>query len=301
MNWAARLIGGRFHYGWLTVGVVFLVLLAAAGTRATPSVMMVPLEHQFGWSRATISLAISVNIALYGLMGPFAAAAMQRFGVRPTLARRARHDGGGRGAVVADDASVADGPDLGRDGRRLDGRGGAVAVGDGRHALVHHAPWPRDGHSHGQFGDRPTGVPADARGDCRALRLAPGRVGRRGRGGGRVAAGRVSVAGASGGHAVAPVRRTRRRTGRQYRHQTESACHRVRHARHGEQDARFLAAVLQLLYLRREHQRLCRHAPDRDVRRLRHDGSAGRVAARRHGHLRSVRHDAVGLAVGPLQ
>ncbi|HEV3427725.1 MAG TPA: MFS transporter [Paraburkholderia sp.] len=85
MNWAARRVGGRFHYGWLVVAVVFLVLLAAAGTRATPSVMMVPLEHQFGWSRATISLAISVNIALYGLMGPFAAAAMQRFGVRPTL------------------------------------------------------------------------------------------------------------------------------------------------------------------------------------------------------------------------
>ncbi|ACC71903.1 MFS transporter [Paraburkholderia phymatum] len=85
MNWAARVIGGRFHYGWLAVAVVFLVLLAAAGTRATPSVMMVPLEHDFGWSRATISLAISVNIALYGLMGPFAAAAMQRFGVRPTI------------------------------------------------------------------------------------------------------------------------------------------------------------------------------------------------------------------------
>ncbi|SDE30137.1 MFS transporter [Paraburkholderia lycopersici] len=85
MNWAARRIAGRFHYGWLVVAVVFFVLLAAAGTRATPSVMMVPLEHQFGWSRATISLAISVNIALYGLMGPFAAAAMQRFGVRPTL------------------------------------------------------------------------------------------------------------------------------------------------------------------------------------------------------------------------
>ncbi len=85
MNWAARLIGGRFHYGWLAAAVVFLVLLAAAGTRATPSVMMVPLEHDFGWSRATISLAISVNIALYGLTGPFAAAAMQRFGVRPTV------------------------------------------------------------------------------------------------------------------------------------------------------------------------------------------------------------------------
>jgi len=85
MNWVARLVGGRFHYGWLAVGVTFLVLLAAAGTRATPSVMMVPLEHDLGWGRATISLAISVNIALYGLMGPFAAAAMQRFGIRPTL------------------------------------------------------------------------------------------------------------------------------------------------------------------------------------------------------------------------
>jgi len=51
MNWAAKLIGKRFHYGWLTVAVVFLVLLAAAGTRATPSVMMLPLEHQFGCGR----------------------------------------------------------------------------------------------------------------------------------------------------------------------------------------------------------------------------------------------------------
>jgi predicted MFS family arabinose efflux permease len=85
MNWVARRLGGRVHYGWITVGVVFLVLLAAAGTRATPSVMMLPLEKQFGWSRGTISLAISINLALYGLAGPFAAAAMQRFGVRPTV------------------------------------------------------------------------------------------------------------------------------------------------------------------------------------------------------------------------
>jgi predicted MFS family arabinose efflux permease len=47
--------------------------------------MMLPLEKQFGWSRGTISLAISINLALYGLAGPFAAAAMQRFGVRPTV------------------------------------------------------------------------------------------------------------------------------------------------------------------------------------------------------------------------
>ncbi|BDD92658.1 MFS transporter [Pandoraea sp. XJJ-1] len=81
----ARRINGHFHYGWIVVGVIFLVLLASAGIRATPSVMMVPLEHDFGWSRATISLAISVNLALYGLTGPFAAAAMQRFGIRPTV------------------------------------------------------------------------------------------------------------------------------------------------------------------------------------------------------------------------
>ncbi len=69
-----------------------------AGTRAAPGVMMIPLEQQFGWSRATISLAIGINIALYGLMGPFAAAAMQRFGVRPTLLAALGHDGRRRGA-----------------------------------------------------------------------------------------------------------------------------------------------------------------------------------------------------------
>ena len=76
---------GRFHYAWVAVGVTFLVMLITAGTRATPSVMMVPLEHAFGWSRATISLALSINLALFGLMGPFAAAAMLRFGLRRTV------------------------------------------------------------------------------------------------------------------------------------------------------------------------------------------------------------------------
>ena len=86
MNWAARRLSrAACITGGFPCGVVFLVLLAAAGTRATPSVMMLPLEQQFGWSRATISLAISINLALYGLTGPFAAAAMQRFGVRPTV------------------------------------------------------------------------------------------------------------------------------------------------------------------------------------------------------------------------
>jgi len=74
-----------FNYVWIVVGVVFMVLLAAAGIRATPSVMILPLEQEFGWSRTTISFVISVNIALYGLIGPFSAAAMQRYGIRPMV------------------------------------------------------------------------------------------------------------------------------------------------------------------------------------------------------------------------
>ncbi|WP_211454518.1 MFS transporter [Collimonas antrihumi] len=75
----------RFSYVWIIVGITFLVLLAAAGIRATPSVMILPLEHEFGWSVTTISFVISVNIALYGLIGPFSAAAMQRYGIRPIV------------------------------------------------------------------------------------------------------------------------------------------------------------------------------------------------------------------------
>jgi sugar phosphate permease len=75
----------RIHYGWIVAAVTFATLIVAAGVRATPSVLMVPLEHEFGWSRAVISAAVSVNILLYGLIGPFAAAFMERFGLRRTM------------------------------------------------------------------------------------------------------------------------------------------------------------------------------------------------------------------------
>lgn len=73
-------------YAIVVVAIVFLALLAAAGLRASPAVLMVPWEKAFGWSRATISFAAATGICLYGLTGPFAAAAMQRFGVRATVA-----------------------------------------------------------------------------------------------------------------------------------------------------------------------------------------------------------------------
>ncbi len=80
-----RLARGRLHYAWIVAAVTFLVLLSAAGIRSTPGVMIVPLEKEFGWTRATISLAVSVNLLLYGLFGPFAAALMDRFGVRRVM------------------------------------------------------------------------------------------------------------------------------------------------------------------------------------------------------------------------
>ncbi|MEN3110303.1 MFS transporter [Uliginosibacterium paludis] len=83
--WTRKRLDGRFHYAWIAIALTFLVMLITAGTRATPSVMMVALERDFGWDRATISLALSINLALFGLMGPFAAAAMERFGLRRTV------------------------------------------------------------------------------------------------------------------------------------------------------------------------------------------------------------------------
>ncbi len=69
----------------VVVAIIFLALLAAAGLRWSPAVLMVPWEKAFGWSRATISFAAATGICLYGLTGPFAAAAMQRFGIRRTV------------------------------------------------------------------------------------------------------------------------------------------------------------------------------------------------------------------------
>ncbi|MDF5717312.1 MAG: MFS transporter [Rhizonema sp. NSF051] len=85
MSLAKYLARRSLHYGWIVAGLTFLALLIAAGIRATPSVLIVPLEHEFGWSRATISLAISINLLLYGLIGPFAAAVLEQVGIRRTM------------------------------------------------------------------------------------------------------------------------------------------------------------------------------------------------------------------------
>jgi len=75
----------RMHYAWVMAALTFVVLIGASGFRSAPGVLMVPLEDAFGWDRATISLAVSVNMLLFGFMGPFAAAMMERFGLRRVL------------------------------------------------------------------------------------------------------------------------------------------------------------------------------------------------------------------------
>ena len=75
-------IARKIHPGWIAVAVTFVTLMATAGFRSAPSVLIVPLEDAFGWSASDISLAIAINLILFGLMSPFAAALMEKFGIR---------------------------------------------------------------------------------------------------------------------------------------------------------------------------------------------------------------------------
>jgi MFS family permease len=75
----------RLHWAWVVAAVSFIAILGAAGFRSVPGVFMMPLHMEFGWSHGIVGLAMSVNMTLFGLTAPFAAALMDRFGVRPVL------------------------------------------------------------------------------------------------------------------------------------------------------------------------------------------------------------------------
>jgi MFS family permease len=81
----ARLFAGHVHYAWIVVALMFVVILSSVGVRATPGVLIVPLQDAFGWSTGVISGAISLNILLFGLVGPFAAGLIQTFGLKRTV------------------------------------------------------------------------------------------------------------------------------------------------------------------------------------------------------------------------
>ncbi|HQS48018.1 MAG: MFS transporter [Rhizobiales bacterium 24-66-13] len=79
---AAYLASRNIHYGWVIAGVTFLTMLSAAGAVGAPGVLLLPLQREFGWSTSEISAAMAVRLLLFGLMGPFAAALLNRFGLR---------------------------------------------------------------------------------------------------------------------------------------------------------------------------------------------------------------------------
>ena len=81
----AGLFSGRMHYAWVVLVVVFVGMLAGVGVRAAPGVMIVPLERAFGWDKATIAGAISLNIILLGVLGPFLTGLMQIIGLKRTM------------------------------------------------------------------------------------------------------------------------------------------------------------------------------------------------------------------------
>lgn len=76
----------RIHPAWFVAATALIALIGAAGFRAAPGVLMIPLEQEFGWSLGEMSLAVMLNLLLFGLTAPFAAALMQRFGIRAVTA-----------------------------------------------------------------------------------------------------------------------------------------------------------------------------------------------------------------------
>jgi len=90
----------RIHPAWVVASVAFVALIGAAGFRAAPGVLIVPLEAEFGWSRSVLSAAVSVNLVLFGLTAPFAAALMDRFGLRRVTASALVLVAVGSGATV---------------------------------------------------------------------------------------------------------------------------------------------------------------------------------------------------------
>ena len=79
------MLKSKIHPAWIVAGITFGTLFATAGFRSAPSVLILPLEEDFGWRRDVISLAVAINVLLYGLTAPFAAALMERFTVRKVV------------------------------------------------------------------------------------------------------------------------------------------------------------------------------------------------------------------------
>jgi sugar phosphate permease len=79
---AAFLSRRGIHYGWVVIAVTFVTALTTAGAVGVPGALILPLTREFGWDTAQISTALAIRLVLFGLMAPFAAALIERYGVR---------------------------------------------------------------------------------------------------------------------------------------------------------------------------------------------------------------------------
>ena len=79
---ARRLSRHGIHYGWVVIAVTFVTALTTAGAMGVPGALILPLTKEFGWNTAEISSALAIRLVLFGLMAPFAAALIERYGVR---------------------------------------------------------------------------------------------------------------------------------------------------------------------------------------------------------------------------
>jgi len=84
-NLARWMADRNLHYGWVVAATTFLTMLATAGAMGSAGVMILPLHEEFGWDIAEISSAMAVRLVLFGLLGPFAAAFMNHFGIRQVV------------------------------------------------------------------------------------------------------------------------------------------------------------------------------------------------------------------------
>ena len=135
-------------------------LIAAAGFRSSTGALLVPLEEEFGWSRATTSGAVSLNLIVYGLTAPFAAALMERFGVRRVVAASLTLVAIGSGLTLVMTSAWQLWLLWGFAVGIGTGLAGAGVRGDRRQPLVRQAPRPGGGRLLGRQLDRPAGLPA---------------------------------------------------------------------------------------------------------------------------------------------
>ena len=73
------------HYAWVVAAVTFLAMLTTSAALGLPGAMLLPLSKEFGWSTDQLSSVFAVRFALFGLLGPFAAIFIVRFGLRRVM------------------------------------------------------------------------------------------------------------------------------------------------------------------------------------------------------------------------